>query len=149
MAENPLTSLGIGTGKINTRLTLSRATMLVIALGFMVRVVQYFFNRSLQVDEAMLALNIVQRDFTGLLQPLAMNQVTPVLFLWLEKAAVTVFGNSELSLRLVPFIASVISLLLIGRVAYRFTNDHLAVFFTTVFFAFSKTIIFYSSETKQ
>src|SRR5688500_2083746 len=125
-----------------------KATLLVIALGFMLRVIQFLFNRSLQVDEAMLSLNIVHRSFTALLLPLDMNQSAPVLFLILEKFAVLVLGNMEYALRLLPLVSSVICLLLIHRVTLRLTHDHLASFFSAVMFAFSKTMIFYATEAK-
>jgi hypothetical protein len=126
-----------------------KATLLVIALGFMLRVIQFLFNRSLQVDEAMLSLNIVHRGFSEVLLPLDMNQSAPVLFLILEKLAVVVFGNMEYALRLLPLTSSVICLLLIHRVTLRLTHDHLASFFSAVMFAFSKTMIFYATEAKH
>ena len=62
-----------------------RATLAVLFSGIGLALFQFFSNRSLWFDEAMLAINIVHRDFDGLLKPLELNQVAPILFLQLEK----------------------------------------------------------------
>ena len=66
-------------------------------------------------DEAFLCANFINRDFRGLLAPLDFQQVGPILFLWLELAVTRVLGYTELTLRLVPFLASIGSLLLFYR----------------------------------
>src|SRR5207244_11823416 len=62
--------------------------------------------RSLWLDEALLALNIVRRPLSGMFRPLDYNQGAPVGFLLLEKLVTHAFGNGELSLRLIPLIRS-------------------------------------------
>src|SRR5689334_23171439 len=81
-----------------------------VLFGALVRLVQYASNRSLWSDEAMLALNIVDRSYLELLKPLDYNQAAPPLFLWLEKLAVQLLGNNEYALRLVPLTAGLIAL---------------------------------------
>ena len=56
---------------------------LVLALGVAWRLARYALRMPLWGDEAALALNLLDRDFAGLLAPLANAQVSPVLFLWL------------------------------------------------------------------
>jgi hypothetical protein len=73
----------------------------------MFRELAYASHPSLWLDEAMLALNVAERSFGALTQPLAMNQVAPFPFLWLVKAATLLGGVNELSLRLVPLMAGV------------------------------------------
>ena len=46
------------------------AAALLILMGAVLRLRQYLTMRSFWVDEAMLALNIVQRNFAGMLVPL-------------------------------------------------------------------------------
>jgi len=84
----------------------------LVLAGVALRLRQYLAGRSLWLDESMLALNIVGRDFWGLLQPLDYNQGGPVGFLLAEKLIVTLLGNHELSLRLLPFLTGCASLLL-------------------------------------
>ena len=83
-------------------ISLERAVIAaLILLGVALRLRQYLALRSFWLDEAMLALNIVGRSFSGLLKPLDYNQGGPVGFLLAEKMVVNLLGNSELSLRLI------------------------------------------------
>ena len=88
----------------------------IVGFGITLRIVQYFHNRSLWLDEAMLGLNIINRSFAQLLMPLDYNQVcAPIGFLLTEKLFVELFGPSEYALRLFPFLCGLISLFLFVR----------------------------------
>jgi hypothetical protein len=78
-----------------------------LALGIAVRVVSFFNCRSLGLDEARLAVNIISRSFAGLLSPLAMDQSAPPLFLWAERLALVLFGSGDCVLRVVPVAAGI------------------------------------------
>ena len=58
-----------------------RLILAIICFGILVRLVQYLFNRSLWADEAVLALNIVNRSYLELLEPLDYEQGAPIGFL--------------------------------------------------------------------
>src|SRR2546423_12591897 len=78
--------------------TAARAAALgIVIVGIAVRVRQFLYNRSLWNDEALLAANLVNRSFRGLLAPLSDNQGAPIGFLWAEKLAVSLFGSGEMS----------------------------------------------------
>lgn len=112
------------------------------------RLVQYFSNRSLWLDEAMLALNVLHRPYSEFLKPLDLNQAAPFGFLLVEKAAVDLLGNSELTLRLPALLYGLGSLVLFFYFARHFLRSWellVAVFL----FAFSYRHIYYSSEVKQ
>ncbi|HAE59165.1 MAG TPA: hypothetical protein DCG54_06560, partial [Anaerolineae bacterium] len=83
---------------------------LLIGMGLVLRLRQYLSGRSLWLDEAMLALNIVERDFWGLLKPLDYDQGAPLGFLLLEKLTISLLGNGELTLRLPSVIAGCLAL---------------------------------------
>ena len=79
----------IGKAELPTEDTASRGPTkfewLIILFGTLLRLTQYLSNRSLWLDEAFLALNIVNRSFLQLLKPLDNNQGAPIGFLMLEK----------------------------------------------------------------
>lgn len=119
-----------------------------VVLGLVIRIVQYLSNRSLWSDEAMLALNIVNRSYLELLKPLNYNQAAPPGFLWIEKLAVQLLGNNEYALRLFPFIAGIVSLIAF----YLFVNRYataIAVPIAIALFACLKYVVYYANEVKQ
>jgi hypothetical protein len=120
----------------------------LILLGLALRLRQYFAWRSLWLDEAMLALNIVQRSFGGLFQTLDYNQGGPVGFLLLEKLVVTLLGNNELTLRLIPLLTGCVSLLLFALLM-RQALGKIGVYTALALFAVSSPLIYYASEVKQ
>lgn len=119
-----------------------------VVFGAIVRLIQYLSNRSLWEDEANLALNIVNRSYLELLQPLDHNQAAPPGFLWIEKFATQVLGNSEYALRLFPFVAGIISLVAFYQLATRYASV-VAAPITIALFACLKYTLYYASEVKQ
>lgn len=119
----------------------------LVLAGFILRLRQYLVNRSLWLDEAMLADNIVSRSFGGLTHWLDYDQQAPIGFLWSQKTAVLVFGNNEYALRLLPFLAGCAALVLMYLLTRRLPslsgNTALALFVV------SDTLIYYTSEAKQ
>ncbi len=82
-----------------------------LLLGFGVRLYHYVVNRSLFLDEASLALNLMRRSWVELLQPLDHYQGAPLGFLFAQAALMRAFGSSERVLRLLPLLASLAGLL--------------------------------------
>jgi len=70
----------------------------VIAAGFVFRLSQYVANRSLWGDEGALALNIVNRSFLELAEPLDRNQGAPLGFLFVEKFCSSCLPRSYVAL---------------------------------------------------
>jgi len=128
--------------------TLERLVWLIISVGVFLRLVHYLLNRSLWIDEAFVALNIINKSYLELLQPLDYNQAAPFGFLVLEKLAVQLFGESEYSLRFFPFLAGIASLFLFYKVAKWFSHLH-AVIIAIGLFALCDRLIYYSAEVKQ
>jgi hypothetical protein len=120
----------------------------LIVLGLALRLRQYFAGRSLWLDEAMLALNIVGRSFAGLLQPLDYDQGAPLGFLLLEKLAATLGGDSELSLRLLPLLTGCASLILFALLLRQITQKA-GMFTALTLFAAGAPLVYYASEVKQ
>jgi hypothetical protein len=116
--------------------------------GALVRLQQFAARRSLWADEAALAVNVVQRDFAGLLEPLDGNQGAPVLFLFVQRVMVLVGGNNEFALRLLPLAAGIALLPLVYLTARRMADPVVAAGATTLV-AFSSSLVRYSTEVKQ
>jgi len=95
------------------------ATWGFVALGVATRTCRYFLRFPLWCDEAYVAVNFADRGFGELAAPLDFGQVCPLLFLWGELAVVKVFGFTEWSLRLLPYLAGVGSVFVFHHVAAR------------------------------
>lgn len=121
---------------------------LVIGIGVALRCWHYLGNRSLWVDEARLALNIVHKTFPQLFQPLDDGQAAPIGFLVIEKLAVLLLGNNEYALRLFPLLCGVASIFLFYALARRCATPA-ALRVGLGLFVFSRPLIYYSAEVKQ
>jgi uncharacterized membrane protein len=124
------------------------AAFLLIVFGVLLRVRQYLTGRSLWADEAMLALNIVNRSFAGMFQPLDYDQGAPIGFLLVEKIFNSILGKNELALRLFPLLIGLISLWLFYLLLKRITSGA-GLLTALALFAFNPRLIYYSSEVKQ
>src|SRR5215204_2716471 len=119
----------------------------VVAWGWIFYLRQYASNRALWADEASLATNLVNRTFWGLTQQMDHHQAAPVGFLFIEKFFITIFGNKEYFLRLFPFLAGLLSVYFI----YRLARDHFGTWgLLAVFLVASNSwLSYYASEVKQ
>ena len=122
--------------------------VMITALGFAVRLVQYLSNRSLWGDEASISLNIINRSYQELLTPLSHNQAAPPGFLSVEKLAVQVFSNHEYALRLFPFLCGTIALVTFSYLATHYTSK-IAALIAIAFFACLPYLVYYATEVKQ
>ncbi len=129
-------------------LTRRTAVLGLLVVGTVLRLVPLVQNRNLWIDEAMLALNLVERTPAQLLEPLDWNQGAPPGFLILVKATISVLGTAEWSLRLIPFLSSVLGLLGFAWVANRWLRAPTAVA-AILLYAVSPYLISYSAECKQ
>ena len=123
--------------------------LLAIAVGLYARLRQWVGGRSLWLDEVLIADNLVHRGFLDLVgKPLLHSQAAPVLWLWLERLCVDLFGAGERSLRLVPLLSGVavmVLTLLLGRRVLPAVLVPLPV----VLVALQPSLIYYSNEVKQ
>jgi hypothetical protein len=89
----------------------------LIALGVAWRLTRYLLRMPLWGDEASLAVNFLDRGYRQLLEPLAVAQVSPILFLWSELTIVKIAGTSELALRFLPVVAGIVAMLIFWPLA--------------------------------
>jgi len=133
---------------LERRAVLYAAVGVAVALGLVFRIIQYAADRSLWFDESMLALNILHRSAAGLTRTLDFAQAAPLGFLELEKLATHAFGDSELSLRVFPFVFGLVSVPLFAALALRLLRPAPALLATLVF-ACALGPVYYASELKQ
>lgn len=118
-----------------------------VALGAILRLARYGLNRSLWIDEAFIALNVIHRSLGHLMDPLSYFQGAPPGFLALEKASVGALGTGEHALRLWPLLAGLASLPLFLVLARRLL-DPVAALLAVVAFAVSGPLIDYATQVK-
>lgn len=124
------------------------ALLAALLVGALLRLLQYAVNRSIWLDEGLLAANFLPRGWAGLLQPLTRGQTAPLGFLAVEKLAATLLGPSELALRLFPLLCGLATLALLPRVASRYLSRAAAPLAVAVV-ALAPFLVYYSSEVKQ
>jgi uncharacterized membrane protein len=119
----------------------------LVGLGILLRAAQYLANRSLWVDEAWLALNLIDRPLSELTKPLAFNQAAPVGFLFVEGIVAKTVGVSEYALRLFPLVCGLVSIPAFAWLA-RHVLSAAAAPFAILLFVVADGPIYYSSEVK-
>lgn len=120
----------------------------LVAFGVLLRAVRYFSHNALEVSEAELALNVLPRTLGESLAPLRYDQAAPPGFVALLILAKNVFGSGELSLRALPFTASLASLPLFVLLARRALRPA-GVAIATALFAVAPLLVHYGSFAKQ
>lgn len=71
----------------------SHLPVIIIFVGSILRLLEYLYNRSVWLDEANLSLNLINKTFIQLLQPLDFGQYAPIGFLWIEKVVFYCLGS--------------------------------------------------------
>lgn len=117
------------------------------ALGIALRLEQYFFDRSLWLDESLMVLNLLHRSFAQLAKPLDYQLVAPLAWLFAEKSCSLLWGPSELSFRIVAIAGGCAAMVLVALLAHRLLAPRAAVI-AVALFALSPPLIYYSSELK-
>jgi len=123
---------------------------LIVCFGIAVRIYIYVKNRSLWLDEALLAENIVARNWATLLtSPLINGQSAPVLYVVAVKAICSVLGYEEFSLRafsLISFLGLLIcEWFLLRKVLH---VDDIKTVFVLMITTVVPCYVYYSNELK-
>src|SRR5436305_401856 len=129
-----------------TRKALWLLPVLVLS-GLALRSYHYLRVPAAWHDEAALVVNVLDNDFAGLLGPLRWHEAAPPLFLWIERAVVLILGDDLLALRLFPFLASCVALLLMASLS-RSLLPAAAVPWAVFLFAFADPLAWHACEAK-
>ena len=140
-----------GTGRSATATGSTRAVAFAVAaiaiVAGIIRLRVFAARRSLWFDEAAVAMNIVQRSFRTLLLPLDHEQTAAPLFLWGERIAVLLGGNTEWALRALPLIAGLMLPFAMWAVAKRLLPP-IEALIAVALVALSPFLIYYANEVK-
>ena len=120
-----------------------------VLLGAALRTGQFVSNPSLWLDETAIARNVLDRSFVSLIStPLDYGQTAPPGYLILTKAATAIWAPQDATLRLVPFVGSVVALVAFGFVASRLLTGAGALVSVTLF-ATAFPLIYFATQAKQ
>lgn len=122
--------------------------VVVVAFGVFFRVAYYLADRSLWLDESYLALNLMRRSYGGLSNTLDFNQGAPIGFLWGERLALDLLGDSQLALRFLPLLVGIAALVLFFLTARELLAPG-AFLIALVLFATMEPFVRYAAEIKQ
>lgn len=126
-----------------------RATMGFVVLGLALRAFRYLSDFPLWCDESRLAANLIALadGEAGFFGPLRYAQTAPVGFLVVETGVIELIGFSTWSLRLVPLLCALASVLLFRHVAGRLLSGY-ALLFAVAIFAVSWWPLGFAAEVK-
>lgn len=123
-------------------------TELILLAGIGLRLVLYFQNRNLIIDEANIVRNLSERGYGGLVLPLRYEQYAPPVFLWIEKLNSQLFGYGEKAMRFYPLLAGIAALLVMYKLAARLVTKS-ALWLPVGLFALGAFFVEYSTVLKQ
>jgi len=120
-----------------------------IASTLLLFITTYLQQRSIFIDEAHLALNIIERSFEGLTTKLDNEQYAPIPFLWFSKLITAFFGVSELSLRLLPLLFSIGNIFVLDRLSSKLNANYIFRAIVIFLFGWQFNNILFATEFKQ
>jgi hypothetical protein len=97
--------------------------VLLISFGIALRLIAVLRRDGLVGEELMLTLNVAGRSYTGLLQPLSYAQTAPIPFLWAERLAIQLNGLDLAALRVLPFVAGCLTLVVLWAIASQLLSE--------------------------
>lgn len=122
---------------------------IIIALSIYLRIDAYLINNSFFTDEVLLFANIFSLDYLQLMKPLNYYQSAPYLFLVMSKFVSSNIGITELCLRFIPLLSSLLSVIVFYRLAKMIFKTNFALFIATFTFGINYQLLFYSQAFKQ
>jgi hypothetical protein len=137
-----------GEGTAGLRHPVDKAVFFLIGIGAVLRIAQYLAATSLWGDELYVVRNVISKGpFTLFTQPIGNLQVAPCGFVLLLKLVVTLIGTSEYSLRLIPFLSSLLTLPLFASLGHKFLPRE-ALLLALGLFSTSIPLIRYAGQVK-
>ena len=123
--------------------------ILIMVIGFIIRVKLFILQRPLWHDECSLAINILARNPFQFLSPLDHMQSAPPIFMGITKIFTYIFKTNELTLRIIPFLSSILSIPIFFLLSQKIFKNKYTQIIATFLFTFNYRLIYYSQEFKQ
>jgi hypothetical protein len=131
------------------RSSVSSLLVAIVVVGVALRSAQYLADTSLWLDEIALVKGILERDLRQLVtESLPYDQLAPIGFLIAQKTAVNALGSSDTVLRLIPFLGSLVALVVFALFVNR-TLSSVAALVATILFATAAPLIAFAGTVKQ
>ncbi|VTS05095.1 hypothetical protein [Tuwongella immobilis] len=125
----------------------SWSILAIVLLGWMLRGVLWLRDPAVWHDESALIMNVLNLSFSEMLGPLLYYEAAPPAFLAVERAVALAWNDGTHALRLIPLLASGLSLTLFAHLAA--TRLPLrAAFWMVLLFATSDRLLWHSVEAK-
>ena len=127
----------------------------ICALGAYLRLNLLFYPHSIHVDEARVALNIIDRSYLGLFKPMDFEQVAPPLFLVICKFFYTFIKFnytsffSDILLRFFPCISGILVIPAFGYLLQKLFKNKLLTIIGMFLLAINPAAISFSAKLKQ
>lgn len=123
--------------------------LFIFLLAIIIRVKVYVVNRSFWMDEAALALNIIDIPLSECFHHFAYKQFAPPLFMILSKVLTIIINSAnEMVLRFIPFLSSIISIFVFYIFSKQFLTNKISIIIINYVFAINRILIYYSQEFK-
>jgi len=123
----------------------------LIVCGILLRLKLYMENRSLWLDEAWVANDIITRPFKHIFLANAQFSdlaILPMGFSFTEKLFIHFLGLQEYAIRAFPLFCGILSIILFYKLLKRISSSKTQLIALGLF-VFSEPLIYYSAEAKQ
>lgn len=124
-----------------------RLLAVLCVIGLLLRAMRYLHDQAMWLDEAWVALDILNRSFFEIITSESYTKPVPLGFALLIKMIVSVFGSGEYAFRAFSLFSGIVSLVFFLKFLQRFA-DPKAVPIAYAFFVFCDPLIYYSAELK-
>jgi len=124
-----------------------QAAMAALGLGIIIRLWVYLSGYAFWLDEAMVFLNIQNRSFAELTEPLDYNQMAPIGWLMMQKSMISIFGGSEYSMRFPALLFACLSMVICYQTAKQWMTAH-GAFLTALLIALMPPVLIYAVALK-
>lgn len=123
--------------------------VMIALVGLILRVFAFVDIPDLYGDEASLAFNLFDRNIFGYFTPLDFGQAAPPLFLIFTKFFTFFIKNFEYSLRIIPFVSSILAVFAFYFLSKKFFTKNISLAAAFTLFCLNIKLLAYSVVFKQ